>query len=272
MSGPRSEINRVLAVARRDFAIERSYSLRFLIGIARTLVGILISYLTGTLVTDAPELVEWGGSYFDFVMVGFAVIAVATLGIGAFNRAVHTEMSLGTLEVLLATPTPMWTLLTGAVLFPAIITSLELGLFLGFGLSVLGGGTTIGGLLLAAPLLLLTFVSFCAFGIAGAGFVLVTKRGDPITMVIGLASTVLAGAVVPISTFPNALETLARIFPAYYGIRGTRLALLTDAKFGDIAPDLVALFAFDVVLIAAALWSFRRAVDIARTAGTLGSY
>lgn len=272
LSGIRSDLARVVAVARRDFAIERSYSLRFLIGLGSTLVGILISYQTDKLITDAPELAEWGGSYFDFIMVGFAIIAVAQLGLGAFKRAVSTEMSTGTLEVLLATPTPMWTLLTGSIALPSVITAIELGFFLGIGLGWLGGGLSLSGLAPALVVIALTFLSFCSLGIIGAGFMVLTKRGDPITMVVGLATTVLAGALVPVATFPELLRWIAPVFPAYHGIRGSRLALLTDAPLADIAPYAGALVLYDVVLLSVALWTFRRAVEVARAAGTLGSY
>lgn len=272
MTDVRADLHRIGAVLRRDLAIERSYSLRFLIRTGGSIVGILIAYQTSLLVADAPELTEWRGSYFDFVVIGFAVMAIAELGIGGFNRAVSTEMSAGTLEVLLATPTAPWTLLTGAILLPAVITGIELVWLLGLGLGLLGGGWSIGGMLLALPIMALTLASFCAFGIVGAAFVVVTKRGDPVTLMIGLASSVLAGALVPVETFPAALQSLARALPAYYGIRGTRLALLTDASFGDVAPYLGALLAFDAVLLTGAIWVWRRAVDMARTAGTLGSY
>jgi ABC-2 type transport system permease protein len=266
------QLGRIAAVARRDLQIERSYSLRFVLRAGTTVVGILISYQTGMLVVDAPQLAQWRGSYFDFVMVGFAVLALARLGIGGFKQAVNREMSAGTMEVLLATPTPSWALLTGAVMFPALLTGIELCWFIGLGLGVIGGGFTGTGLALAVPMLLLTLGSFCAFGIVGAAFVVVTKRGDPVTMLVGVASSVLAGALVPLETFPAALQALAKVFPAYYAIRGTRIALLTDASVGDVAPYALGLLAYDVVLLTAAVWVFRRGIDLARTAGTLGSY
>lgn len=272
VTGWRADLARVTAVARRDFAVERSYSLRFLLRLVRTVITILVVYQTSQLIVDAPELAEWGGDYFDFAMVGLATLAVAQLGTSAFNRALHGEMSAGTLEVLLATPTPTWTLLAGAVLFPALITAVELTWYLGLGLGLLGNGWALDDMVVAGAAIMLTFGSYCAFGIVGAAIVLLTKRGDPVTMVVGLATAVLAGAIVPIATFPGVIQGLARVFPAYYGIRGARLALLTNAPFSEIAPSLALLLVVDVFLFAVAILIFRRAVDRARAAGTLGSY
>ena len=65
---------------------------------------------------------------------------------------------------------------------------------------------------------------------------------------------------------------MARAFPAYYGINGLREALLTDSGWQEVAPDLLVLLAFDVVLLPLSIAAFRRAVAVARETGTLANY
>ncbi len=263
---------RIAAIARRDLTIERSYRFRVVVFVARALVSLMILRQVSKLVIDSPELQAYGGSYFDFAVVGIAIMAVAGVGISSFNANILREQALGTLEILLATPTPVSILLAGSFVFPLVMTMLELTMYLGLGLGIIGGGFDLAGFALAVPVLALLLASFCAFGIIGASIVVLIKRGDPLTAPLTLATSILSGALFPVSTLPPALELLAKAFPAYYGINGTREALLGTGGWRAVAPDLVALAMFDLVLLPLSIWIFRRALTAARRAGTLSNY
>lgn len=263
---------RLAALARRDFAIERSYRFRVVMSFAQLAVVVLITYQVSKLVVDSPELEPYGGSYFDFVIVGLAIMAIARVGIGTFTSIIQREQALGTFEVLLATPTPVSVLLGGSFAFPLTMTAIELGMYLGLGLGLVGSGLDVVGLLVALPVIVLLLLSFCAFGIVGAAIVVVLKRGDPLAAPLSMATSILSGAIFPVSTLPTPLEQLARAFPAYYGINGTRDALLAGGGAGDVVNDVLALAAFDVVLIPVSIGLFRVSLRHARRTGTLANY
>ena len=263
---------RMAALARRDFAVERSYRFRVITSFSQLMVAILITHQVSELVVDRPELEQYGGSYFDFVIVGLALMSVATVGVGTFTSTIVREQSLGTFEVLLATPTPVWVLLSGSFVFPLALTVIELVLYLGVGLGIVGSGIDLVGLAIAIPIIALLLLSFCAIGIIGAAIALVLKRGNPLAAPISMATSILSGAVFPVSTLPWALEALARAFPAYYGINGTREALLGSGSWSSVAADAFALVLFDVVLVPVALWAFGAALRSARRTGTLANY
>jgi ABC-type multidrug transport system permease subunit len=98
------------------------------------------------------------------------------------------------------------------------------------------------------------------------------KRGDPLSAPLALLTSILSGALFPVSTFPVVVRALARIFPAYYGITGLREALLTSAGWRDILPDISMLVAFDAVLLPLSVHLFSRALSAARRTGTLANY
>jgi ABC-2 type transport system permease protein len=162
-------------------------------------------------------------------------------------------------------------LLAGSFVFPLALTMIDLVLY-GAGIVVFGEGVRPIGLLFAFPLLVLTLLSFCAFGVMGAALVVLTKRGDPLTGPVTALTGILSGAVFPVSTFPVALQALARVFPAFYGINGLREALLTDAGWREIMPDVMMVVAFDLVLLPLSLWLFTRSLAAARRTGTLSNY
>jgi ABC-2 type transport system permease protein len=268
-----SNAARLRAIARRDWQTARRYQFRQLLQLLDFVYAAMLAFYVGQLFDTVPdELTRFGGSYFEFAMVGLAVMSVASLGIGAFNDTINREQSLGTLEVLLVTPTPVPVLLSGSLVLPLALTLVDVTLYLGVGIGVFGDGLSAQGVLFSIPLLVLTLASFCAFGIVGAAFAVLAKRGDPLSGPLIQATAVLSGALFPVSMFPVALEILARCFPAYYGINGLREALLGDFGWREIAPDFLVLAAFVAVLLPLSMWIFERALAASRRAGILGNY
>ncbi len=268
----RAHGRRVAAIAVRDVRSEGRQPLRYVIRLVQVVITGVIVYNVSKLIVDSPELAGFGGSYFDFAMIGLAVMSVAHLGITTFNDNILREQQLGTMEVVLSTPTPISVLLTGSFAFPLLLTVVDLVLYLGGGVGIFGGGLRPIGVVFAIPLLALTLASFCAFGILGASLVVLIKRGDPLTAPLTLLTSILSGALFPVSTFPVAVELLARAFPAYYGISGLREALLTSAGWREIGPDVVVLVGFDIVMLPVAVAIFQRALAVARETGTLANY
>lgn len=267
-----ADARRITAIARRDLQTERTYPIRYIIRFLQAGVSLVIAFYVSKLVLEPPELAGFRGGYFDFVIIGLTVMAIAGLGIGTFNQNITTEQSLGTFEILLSTPTRVPVLLAGSFVFPLLLTVLDMALLLGLGVGLLGDGLPISGLAFAIPLLLLTLATFCAFGIVGASLLVLVKRGDPLTGPLLQLTSILSGALFPVSVLPQPVETLARAFPAYYGITGVREALLGDGGWGDVWPDMAVLAGFAAVLLPLSVRLFSRALAAARRAGTLANY
>lgn len=272
LEAPGMDWRRIGALFRRDFYVEFSYQFRIVLRYLEVVFYALIMFFISRLMGQPPELDQYEGGYFEFVMVGLAVTAFGGLGISAFNQRIGEEQRLGTLEVLLTTPTRMSVFLTGSFVLPLLLTTGEVILLLVIAISTAGVGFPLGGMLLSIPLWVLTIATFCAFGIMAAGVIVVTKRGDPISGPLYQLTLLFSGALFPVSVFPEAISWAAYLFPAFYGITGIREVLLADGGWSDIAPELLVLSAFTVVLIPLSLWIFSRAIRIARAAGTLGNY
>lgn len=272
MKRVRRQAARVAAIARRDWQIERSYRMRYPLRIFQVGFSMAILFHVSKLIVDAPELIEFGGSYFDFALIGLAVMSIAQLGITTFNSNILREQSQGTMEVLLSTPTPIPVWLAGSFIFPMTLTAVNLVLYVGVGLGIIGSGISAPGLLAGLAFMILTLASFCAFGIAGASIVVLAKRGDPLAGPLSLLTSILSGALFPVSTMPTVLQAVAHAFPAFYGINGLREALLGGAAWSAMLPDLLLLAAFDAVLLPLAVMLFNRSLAAARRAGTLANY
>jgi ABC-2 type transport system permease protein len=227
-----------------------------------------ISRLVGT----PAELAPYRGGYFDFAVVGLVVTSFSLLGLSTFNRKIVDEQRNGTFEILLASPTRLGQLLLGSLLVPLALTTLDLVIYMGVGIGLLGSGLQVTRILLALPLLGLTLAIYSAFGILSAAFILLTKRGDPFSSLFIQLSNLLAGALFPIILLPGPLQVLARFIPTYWGLQGIRGALLTSVPPAALIEELAALLVFNALLLPLSLWAFGRAVRFCRVAGTLADY
>jgi ABC-2 type transport system permease protein len=268
-----TQLARVRAISRRDWRTERSYTLKYVLVLLQLVFTMAIVYhLAKFVIVDPSQVGGLVGTYFDYAVVGLAVMSIAQLGIGTFNNNIMREQALGTLEVLFATPTPLPILLAGSFVFPMLLTGLELFVYLVIGIGVLGSGLTTTGVLFAIPVLILTLVSFCSFGIVSASIVVIAKRGDPISAPLLQLTAIISGALFPIEVLPWPIEKLAHILPAYYGIEGLREALLGQATWSEVGPNLAVLAGFCVVLLPLSVMLFGRSLAEARRLGTLGNY
>jgi ABC-2 type transport system permease protein len=265
------ELNRVLALTRRDLIIELSYHFQLMLRLFGIVMAVVTFYFLSRLVGDADELEPYRGGYFEFALIGLLVIGYSQACIDSLGRSIQAAQGDGTFEILLSTATPLPTLMIGALVVPMLFATIEAMLFLGFGWLLVGFALPIGGLLIAAILLLLTLGTFASMGILSAAVIILTKRGDPFSTMVLQASNVLAGVLFPVALLPDWLQAISRLVPAFYGLRGTREVLLSGGGIDDVAVDLVVLVGFNLVMLPAALFALSRAIRLARITGTLGN-
>jgi ABC-2 type transport system permease protein len=207
---------RVWAIARRDAVIELSYRFVLLSRAVGFAFSVATLYFVAKLVPS--DQIPDSGGYFEFALIGLLLGYATALGLGNFTQTISIEQSTGSLEVLLATPTALPTLLVGALVVPLALTMVEIVGVLFVAVVFLGADLHASGLLTALLALPLVVAVFCSFGVFSAAVVVLTKRGDPFTVMFTRVSTFLAGALFPISVMPGALQVLAKAFPAYYSL------------------------------------------------------
>jgi ABC-2 type transport system permease protein len=195
-------VRRIGAIARRDALLQVSYQFNLLFFVSTAFFSAFIAYFVSDLVGEPDVLAQYGGSYFDFVIVGLALTSYAALGVAAFTDQIQQEQGAGTLEVLLSGPTRLGTLLTGGFVVPLLLTTFEVTMVIVIGIGVLGVGLSLDGVIVSVPVVVLTVANFCAMGIASAAVVLLVKRGDPISGPLYQATLILSGAIFPVELIP----------------------------------------------------------------------
>jgi ABC-2 type transport system permease protein len=265
-------VRTALAVLRRDWAVERTYHLKLGLSLIQTAGFAFALYFVSKLVDDPEALSQYDGTYFDFVMVGLAVNFFAAVGLESFSTSLVREQNTGTIELLLVSPVRSGTLVAGMFLFPLILGVIQVVALLGVGMGLAGSGISVGGLLLATPVMALTTATFAAVGIAAAGVLILAKRGDPLTGPFSLLSMLFSGAIFPLDVLPGWIQPLGYLIPAAWGVRATREILLSDAGWQDVLPEVIALALFSVVFMVVGLRLLRRCLEIGRRDALLGGY
>ena len=260
------------AVARRDFRIQRTYPEQFLLLMANIPFVLFTYFFLGRLVGHPAPLAGFSGGYFEFALIGFIMMTFAAVALTTFAQTITAEANGGTFELLLACAgTRLWTVLAGAAVVPVAIATTQATVLLAAGAIISGAGFHFGAIGLILPLVLLTIVVFGAFGVGSAAFILLAKRGDPLSTLLLEATSLVSGALFPIALFPGPLRLAARLFPAYYGFEGMRELLLAGGGLSDVAGEIAVLAVFAAALVPLSLRLFRGAIALSRDAGTLGT-
>lgn len=262
------------AFLRRDWRIERSYRLAFLLQLARMAFSVGIFYFIGQLVNflNLDLLRAYGGDYFAFVLIGLAMRGYFGTALTSFSQSIRIEQTTGTLEAMLTTPARLETVIFGSALWNYLMTSVNLLLYLLAG-TLLGRLHLVQANLLVAALgLLFSLVTYSSLGVLSASFTMLYKRGDPVTWVFQALSDFLGGLYYPIEVLPASLQALAAFLPVTYSLRVMRLALLQGVSWAAVWPDMAILAAFAALSLPLSILAFRFAVRRVRIQGSLVGY
>ena len=267
-----ADLRRITAIVRKELITFTSYRVDMVMRFVQVGYFAVSFYFIGEFVGDPDAISDLGGGYFEFVLIGSIVTSFAIVGMGSFSGQIAEEQGRGTLEAILTTPTPTWVLVVASHLIPLAFVVVETIVLLAVGLGFFGSGISVTGVVAATPVLLLTAASFAPFGILSAAFIVLVQRGDPFSGPAEQITLLLSGALYPISVLPGWLQGIAQVLPATHGVRATRDLAQRDAGFVEVLPELGILVGFTVVAVPIASIAFRRAVMVARRAGTLGTY
>lgn len=260
------------AFARRGVATYLSYRAKLSLGLASLSLSILTFALVGRVVdTAGPGFVErYGTDYASFAILGVAVHSMAAAGLGCFRSAVRREQLQGTLETLLVSRLP-------AAATVCMSGLGELALVLVGGIAFLGSARVFLGvspvLTPAGALAVALYAVFMAgLGLASAGFILVSKEGEPVSWLLGATSGLLGGVYFPVDLMPSWLQRVAWWLPTTHALALVRGAHASCAPRPGSAASLLVLSASAACAVVAGLsvlgWGLRRA----RRQGTLGEY
>jgi ABC-2 type transport system permease protein len=189
-----------------------------------------------------------------------------------FSSSIREGQMMGTLEIMLLSPTRLSSILLSSSIWAYAFTSLQVVLYLVLGAAIYGMSMANADYVAGLVILVLSIASFAGIGIISAAFIMVLKRGDPIALVIEGLSVLLAGVYYPVEVLPSWLERVSTLLPLTYALEGMRLSLLQGCGLWECQSEILALVCFSAILLPLAFVFFRYAVRRARMEGSLIQY
>jgi len=209
--------------------------------------------------------------YFGYLMIGVITYTFVGTAVNSLHSALSTEISTGSFEALVSTPTRLPVLLAGMIGQPFSINTLRAAVL--FGLACVFGARVVWtSLPPALGILVLTILAYLPLGIFAASLVLAFRTTGPIPTGILTISALMGGVYYPTTVIPSWLERVSTFVPLAYGLRALRRTLLDGAPLATSARDLTVLVVSTVVLFGASLVAFSYALRHAKRAGTLAQY
>ena len=264
-------LRRAWAFVVRDFRAETSYRFAFALQILGTTWFLLVLFFMSRMVgTNLPALQQYGGDLFSFVVLGLAPLEYLRVGVMGFSSNLRQSQAEGTLEALLVTRASLPSIVFGAVTYDYLRATLRASLFLAIGLLARKGAPPPLDVPAALAFFALSIVCFGALGILSASFVMIFKKGDPISILTLGTSTLFAGQWFPTEMLGR-WQAVSKVLPLTWAIEGIRRASRGEG-LSELWPELAILALFCAALVPTAAWAFRAALDRARRDGTLSHY
>lgn len=267
-------VQKVAAFIKRDFIIESSYKFAFVFEVLTSVFPVLSFYFVARLVGSAgsESLAKYGGEYFPFAMIGVAFSQYFMLALGTFAATIRRSQMAGCLEAMLSTRTSPQTVIILSSLYSFIAKLVHIAIV--FALAALFLGVDFGraNVLSSALVLLFTVLTFSSMGIFSAAIIVVLKKGDPIEWIFGSLSTLLGGALFPVSLLPSWAQRAASALPITYALDAMRLAILRGHTIIQLWRQIAVMAGMSVVLLPLSVWCFSLAVEKGRRDGSLMHY
>src|SRR5512146_353846 len=215
---------------KRDIISFSTYKTNIAILVATALFGALSFAFLGSSATSQSVLQMYNMDLTTYLVIGLAFSTYLNQALTLVQKTINPWA----LEEVLVSPTRLSTFIIGSSIWGFIWSTAVVVVYLVIGvfLSVNVLGTLI--------VLALGIGTFLGFSMIGAGILILTKQGDPVTALITIATSLFGNVLFPPQIMPPFLQAIAYIIPQYYFFTSIRL-MLTGWTIAMILPDLLIL-------------------------------
>jgi ABC-2 type transport system permease protein len=262
-------LDKFLAILRRDLLV----AVRHRSGFVMTLAGVFAELAAFYYLSRAigPGFRPGGVEYFPFLLVGTGLYTFFIMSAQAFLNSVQEAQQTGTMEVLMTTSTPAAELITLSSVSALAGTLTNLVIYILAGASLFRAGIH-PDFPAFFVVMALSLVIALALGMAAATFQIAFQKGSALVWFLGSGLWFLSGTMFPVQSLPRPLLLIAHALPFTYAIDGMRATLLEGKSLTAIAPTLIVLALFGLVLLPLSLGALSLSLRRARQSGTLSFY
>lgn len=262
---------KIWAFLRRDALVDVSYRFAFLLQFGGMFFSVAVLYFAAKMVNPATEGLD-GAAPFPWLVIGLAFQLYFSTALYSFSDKVRNEQVLGTIEAMLASPTPTSLVIFSSAVWDFVWSGLRVLVYLVFAVFVFGVtlhfdhiGTFVLGFLL-------TLLSSAGIGILSASFILYFKRGNPINFLLSAGTAFFGNVFFPAKQLPPILQWVSDFVPIARSLAVIRGTLLMGLPPEAVREDLIWLAVMTAVFVPAGLVFSRVAIRRAKKEGSLVQY
>jgi ABC-2 type transport system permease protein len=256
-------LEKIYYFMKRDIISFSTYKTNIAILVLTALFGALSFAYLGSSATSQSVLEMYHMNLTTYLVIGLAFSTYLNQALTLVQKTINPWA----LEEVLVSPTRLSTFIIGSSLWgfiwstAVVIVYLSVGvLFFGVSLSINILGTLI--------VLALGIGTFLGFSMIGAGILILTKQGDPVTALITIATSLFGNVLFPPQIMPAALQAVSYVVPQYYFFTCIRL-MLTGWTIQMILPDLLILMLMCAIILPLGYAIYAWCLKTARKNGTL---
>jgi ABC-type multidrug transport system permease subunit len=258
-----SELEKIYYFMKRDIISFSTYKTNIIILILTALFGALSFAYLGSNATMQSVLQMYHMNLTTYLLIGLAFNTY----LGQTLTLVQKTINPWSLEEVLVSPTSLTTFIVGSSLWSFIWSTGVVVIYLAIGVFIFGVALSVN-ILGTIIVLALGIGTFTGFSMIGAGILILTKQGDPVTALITIATTLFGNVLFPPQVMPVALQAISYVVPQYYFFTCIRL-MLTGWTIQMILPDLIILVLMCAIIVPLGYGIYTWCLKTARKNGTL---
>ncbi len=259
----KDELWKTFYFMKRDIISFSTYKTNIVLMIFSALFGALSYAFLGANAQVQAVLQQYHMTFTTYLIIGVAFMTYLSQSLTLVQRTINPW----SLEEMLVSPTRLVTFIVGSSLWGFIWSSVTVAIYLIIGVVAFGvvlSVNIIGTIYVVA----LGIGTFIGFSMIGAGILILTKQGDPVTTLITIITTVFGNVLYPPQVMPAPLSTIAYFTPQYYFLTDVRV-MLTGGEINLISFELVALTLMCVIILPLGYFTFAWCLKTSRKNGTL---
>jgi ABC-2 type transport system permease protein len=257
------ELEKIWYFMKRDMISFSTYKTNILILVMTALFGALSFAYLGSSAISQSVLEMYNMNLTTYLVIGLAFSTYLNQALTLVQKTINPWA----LEEVLVSPTRLITFIVGSSLWGFIWSTAVVVIYLAIGIFIFGVALSIN-ILGTIIVLALGIGTFIGFSMIGAGILILTKQGDPVTALITIATSLFGNVLFPPQIMPPALQAISYIVPQYYFFTCIRL-MLTGWTIPMILPELLILTLMCAIIVPLGYGIYTWCLKTARKNGTL---
>jgi ABC-2 type transport system permease protein len=257
------EIEKIYYFMKRDVIQFSTYKTNMVLMVLSALFGALSYAFLGSNASMQSVLEMYNMSLTTYLLIGIAFNTYLAQSLTLIQKTINPWA----LEEVLVSPTRLTTFIIGSSLWGFIWSTGVIAIYLAVGVLAFGVvlSVNVAGTVLVLALGIGTFIGF---SMIGAGILIVTKQGDPVTTLITIATGLFGNVLFPPQVMPAQLQIISYFVPQYYFFTAIRL-MLTGWSIDMILPQILILGLMCAVILPLGYAVYSWCLKTARKNGTL---